>query len=122
VEYEEAPAALAAMQALHTKYHWTGGDTTMVVEWMDPARHRKDKQAQEEGEARLMQSSPAAKILSLLVLRYPNCCLVLVLCFLCYVASEQCVMVWQTGGIVPVTGLHTLQADIYTVSATPAPT
>jgi hypothetical protein len=50
VEYHEAPAALAAMQALHTKYHWTGGDTTMVVEWMDPARHRKDKQAQEEGE------------------------------------------------------------------------
>lgn len=49
VEYEEPACAMAAMNALHTKYHWTGGETTMVVEWMDPARHRKDRQ-QEDGE------------------------------------------------------------------------
>lgn len=47
VEYEEPACAMAAMNALHTKYHWTGGETTMVVEWMDPARHRKDRQQEE---------------------------------------------------------------------------
>lgn len=68
MEYEEAPAALAAMQALHTKYHWTGGDTTMVVEWMDPARHRKDKQAQEDGEAVLAAAASATVLVPLLLL------------------------------------------------------
>eukprot|EP00775_Hariotina_reticulata_P003529 gene3529-3798_t len=43
LEYEDPAAAVAGMEALHTKYHWTGGDTTMVVEWMDLTRHRKDK-------------------------------------------------------------------------------
>lgn len=49
VEYEDAACAVAAMEALHTKYHWTGGETTMVVEWMDPARHRQDRQ-HDDGE------------------------------------------------------------------------
>ena len=31
------------MAALHMRYHWTGGETTMVVEWVDPARHRRDR-------------------------------------------------------------------------------
>eukprot|EP00879_Flechtneria_rotunda_P002428 GHRR01002625.1.p1 GENE.GHRR01002625.1~~GHRR01002625.1.p1 ORF type:complete len:782 (+),score=274.94 GHRR01002625.1:429-2774(+) len=44
VDYDNPEAAAAAMVSLHTKYHWTGGETTMVVEWMDPARHCKDKQ------------------------------------------------------------------------------
>jgi hypothetical protein len=31
------------MEALNNKYHWTGGETTMVVEWADPSRHRREK-------------------------------------------------------------------------------
>jgi hypothetical protein len=84
VEYEEAPAATAAMQALHTKYHWTDGDTTMVVEWMDPARHRKDKQAQEEGESRLYKCILVTKLLQLLVLLLSKATVALWCCYFAY--------------------------------------
>lgn len=40
--FEHITAALAAMEALHNKYHWTGGETTMVLEWADPSRHRRE--------------------------------------------------------------------------------
>eukprot|EP00775_Hariotina_reticulata_P008247 gene8247-8436_t len=44
VEFEDRSSAVAAMEALHSKFHWTGGESTMVVEWMDPAgQHGKDK-------------------------------------------------------------------------------
>eukprot|EP00878_Enallax_costatus_P006771 GHUV01007097.1.p2 GENE.GHUV01007097.1~~GHUV01007097.1.p2 ORF type:complete len:445 (+),score=134.60 GHUV01007097.1:4633-5967(+) len=52
VEYEGAASAVAAMDALHQKYHWTGGETTMVVEWMDPRRHRKERQGDGSGQSR----------------------------------------------------------------------
>lgn len=42
IVYEHITAAIAAMEALHNKYHWTGGETTMVVEWADPSRHRRE--------------------------------------------------------------------------------
>jgi hypothetical protein len=42
VVYEHITSALGAMEALHNKYHWTGGETTMVVEWADPSRHRRE--------------------------------------------------------------------------------
>jgi hypothetical protein len=89
VEYEEAPAALAAMQALHTKYHWTGGDTTMVVEWMDLARHRKDKQAQEEGMATLASGNAAELLLP--VLLFTGCC------FCCPLVEVCCADVFTAG-------------------------
>lgn len=56
LEYEDPASAVAAMNALHTKYHWTGGETTMVVEWMDPARHHKDKAS--SGTGVLQQGGP----------------------------------------------------------------
>lgn len=40
--FEHITAALAAIEALHNKYHWTGGETTMVLEWADPSRHRRE--------------------------------------------------------------------------------
>jgi hypothetical protein len=42
VVFTHIASALAAMEALHNKYHWTGGETTMVVEWADPSRHRRE--------------------------------------------------------------------------------
>lgn len=42
IVFEHITAALAAMEALHNKYHWTGGETTMVLEWADPSRQRRE--------------------------------------------------------------------------------
>lgn len=42
VLYDNIVSSVAAMTALHNKYHWTGGETTMVVEWADPTRQRKE--------------------------------------------------------------------------------
>lgn len=42
VVFTHIASVLAAMEALHNKYHWTGGETTMVVEWADPSRHRRE--------------------------------------------------------------------------------
>jgi len=55
VEYDHPASAAAAMIALHTKYHWTGGETTMVVEWIDPARHHhKDQPTGKSGGCALL--------------------------------------------------------------------
>jgi hypothetical protein len=42
VEYEVPASACAAMAALHARHHWEGGETAMVVEWVDPTRYRPD--------------------------------------------------------------------------------
>jgi hypothetical protein len=42
VVFESITSAVSAMEALNNKYHWTGGETTMVVEWADPSRHRRE--------------------------------------------------------------------------------
>lgn len=42
VVYESITSALSAMEVLNNKYHWTGGETTMVLEWADPSRHRRE--------------------------------------------------------------------------------
>jgi hypothetical protein len=55
LEYDDPASAAAAMNALHTKYLWTGGETTMVVEWMDPARrHHKDQPTRKSGGCALL--------------------------------------------------------------------
>lgn len=59
VVFDSMTSAVAAMEALHNKHHWTGGETTMVVEWADPSRHRKESANAKGKAAHGMQRSPS---------------------------------------------------------------